>query len=133
MTADLDLPVEIVVVPTVRHEDGLAMSSRNTYLGPAERAAAPVLYRMLRLAEREVAAGERDAARLREKLLEVLAREPLAALDYLTIAHLLTLEPVEHIEDQVLVALAARIGRTRLIDNLLIPGTTAETTPSPAP
>jgi pantoate--beta-alanine ligase len=132
MTADLDLPVEIVVVPTVRHEDGLAMSSRNTYLGPAERVAAPVLFRALRVAEREVAGGERDAAKLREKLLDVLAREPLAVFDYLTIAHPLTLEPVDRIEGQVLVALAVWIGRTRLIDNLLIPSITAETTPSPA-
>jgi pantoate--beta-alanine ligase len=143
MTADLNLPVEVVVVPTVRHDDGLAMSSRNTYLGPAERAAAPALYRMLQLAEQEVAAGQRDAARLRQSLLDVLASEPLAELDYLAITHPLTLEPVDRIEGRVLVALAVRIGRTRLIDNLLIDnppadrmliqGATAETRPSSEP
>lgn len=128
MTADLNIPVDVVVMPTVRHPDGLAMSSRNTYLNTAERAAATVLFRALQAAQAAIDAGERDAAKLRDRLLAVLAGEPLAELDYLAIADPLTLEALRTIDGAALVALAVRIGRTRLIDNMLISHGDAETT-----
>lgn len=123
MVRDLNLPLEVVIVPTVRHADGLAMSSRNTYLNPAERAAATVLYRALETARRVIASGERDAAALRQQLLALIAAEPLAAVDYVAVSDPQTLAPLGGFRDgdTVLVALAVKVGRTRLIDNALIP------------
>ena len=120
MVRDLHFPLEIVPVPTVREPDGLAMSSRNAYLNPNERAAATVLYRALRLAEELVRSGERDPDRLRESVEDLLRSEPLAKIDYAAVVDPETLLEPERIADSVLVALAVRIGRTRLIDNILI-------------
>ena len=120
VTADLNLPVEVVVCPTVREPDGLAMSSRNVYLSPAERQAALVLSRALRAAEERYAAGERDAEALRSAMRAVLAAEPLAAPDYVSVADRETLQELEYLEGAALASLAVRIGKTRLIDNLIL-------------
>lgn len=120
MVRDLGFDIEMVTVPTVRHEDGLAMSSRNAYLDPAERRAAVVLYDSLQMARRRVLAGERDGAALDAAIRDRLAGEPRARVDYVAVADPETLEPVCRLEGTVLVALAAFVGRTRLIDNALI-------------
>ena len=121
MARDLAIPSEIVVAPTVREADGLAMSSRNSYLEPAQRAAAPVLYRALSRAAQLVAAGERDAARLRTIMQAELSGEPLAQVDYVSVAHPQTLAELDHVgPDGALLSLAVRIGRTRLIDNVVV-------------
>ena len=118
MAADLDLDVEIVTCPIVREPDGLALSSRNAYLDPEERKAALVLSTSLRWAERSVAAGERDAARLAAGIRAVLEAEPRARIDYVEAVDPETLEPVAEVRGEVLVALADFIGSTRLIDNV---------------
>jgi pantoate--beta-alanine ligase len=120
MAADLSFGLEIVVVPTVRHEDGLAMSSRNAYLGADERAAATVLFETLQLARELIASGERDGRRLRARLQENVEAQALARVDYVAVADPETLEPAAALSGTVLVALAVFIGRTRLIDNALI-------------
>jgi len=120
MVEDLNLPVKIVPLPLVRDHDGLALSSRNTYLSPEERRAALVLKKSLDLAEKLMVEGEREAGRIREKMIELISAEPLARIDYVEIVDLKTLERLETIGDQVLIALAVFIGRTRLIDNLRI-------------
>ena len=121
MAQDLDLPVEIVVAPTVREADGLALSSRNVYLSPAERAAAPVLHRALAEAEQMFKAGEREAAALRGAMRRVLATQPEVEVDYVSLAALATLEELEGaVGARALASLAARLGRTRLIDNLIL-------------
>jgi len=121
MVRDLNIPVEIVVCPTVREPDGLAMSSRNTYLSPEERRAATVLFRALQAARARYEAGERDAERLREAMREVIRAEPLARLDYVSVADPETLQELSRVEGRALLSLAVYIGRTRLIDNLLLP------------
>jgi pantoate--beta-alanine ligase len=118
MAADLDLDVEIVTCPLVREPDGLALSSRNAYLDPAERKAALVLSASLRWAEKAVEAGERDAGRLVAGVRRIIEAEPLARIDYLEVVHPETLEPVAEIKGEVLLALAAFFGATRLIDNV---------------
>lgn len=120
MAEDLNFDLEIVVAPIVREADGLAMSSRNTYLSPAERAQAVVLYKALQRASELVAKGERDAARLREELARVIQTAPDARIDYVAVVNAHTLEEVETLRGQVLVALAVWIGTTRLIDNVLL-------------
>ncbi|MCS7250970.1 MAG: pantoate--beta-alanine ligase [Anaerolineae bacterium] len=122
MVQDLNIPVEIVVCPTVREPDGLAMSSRNTYLNPAERRAATVLFRALQAAKTRYEHGERDAERLREAMREVIRAEPLARLDYVSVADPETLQELAQVEDRALLSLAVYIGEARLIDNLLLPG-----------
>jgi len=117
MATDLDLDVEIVTCPIVREPDGLALSSRNAYLGPAERRAARVLSTSLRWAEKAVGAGERDAARLVAGMRAILDAEPLARVDYVEAVDPETLEPVAELKGDILVALAVFIGSTRLIDN----------------
>jgi pantoate--beta-alanine ligase len=117
MTSDLDVPVEIIGLPIVRESDGLAMSSRNVYLAPEQRAAALVLSRSLRLAEGAYAVGERDAGVIRDRMRALIAGEPLASADYVSIADAGTLEEVERVDAPVLVSLAVRFGPTRLIDN----------------
>lgn len=121
MVRDLNIPVEIVVCPTVREPDGLAMSSRNTYLSPEERQAATVLFRALQAAKAHYEKGERDAERLREVMREVIRAEPLARLDYVSVAHPETLQELSHVEGPALLSLAVYIGKTRLIDNILLP------------
>ncbi|MDW8047058.1 MAG: pantoate--beta-alanine ligase [Chloroflexota bacterium] len=119
MVRDLDLPVEIVAGETVREPDGLAMSSRNVYLAPDERAIAPLLYRGLCAARDAFIAGERDAERLRAIVREVVGQEPRIALEYVSVADDETLEEIDgRVERPALLSLAARIGSTRLIDNV---------------
>jgi len=127
MVDDLKLNVEVVPCPTVRETGGLAMSSRNVYLSPDERRAALILFRALSLAERLCRAGERDANKLRDRLHLLMAREPLASVDYISVAHPETLQELETIEVPALVSLAIRIGDTRLIDNFVV----GEKRPSP--
>jgi pantoate--beta-alanine ligase len=116
--ADLDLAVQIVGCPTVREADGLAMSSRNSYLGAEERRAATVLHRALQAARARWAAGERDAERLRAVLREEIAGEPRARLDYAAVADPLTFQDLARVEGEALLLLAVFVGRTRLIDNM---------------
>jgi len=120
MARDLDMPLEVVVAPTVREADGLAMSSRNTYLSPEQRGTATVLFRALSEAERRFAAGERDGEALRRAMLAVLAQEPAAQVDYVSVADPDTLKELQRIERGALASMAVRIGATRLIDNLLL-------------
>lgn len=120
MAADLNTGVEVVVVPTVREADGLAMSSRNVYLNPQERQAATVLYRALSLACHLYEAGERDAEVLRERMRSLILQEPLARIDYVSVADAQTLEELERVEGPALVSLAVFIGHTRLIDNITL-------------
>jgi pantoate--beta-alanine ligase len=126
MARDLDLDTEVVVCPIVRETDGLAMSSRNAYLNPEERRAATVLFRALDRARGEIAAGERDALRLTTMLRQTIATEPLASLDYAEIVDADTFEPVTRLRRSSLALVAAFIGATRLIDNLLIEENSAE-------
>lgn len=122
MAADLALPTAVIVVPTVRAADGLALSSRNSYLTPEQRAAAPVLYRALSAARDRYAAGERDGEALRAAMRATLAAEPLAAVDYVSAADAATLREINGgAGGPVLLSLAVRIGRARLIDNLIVP------------
>jgi pantoate--beta-alanine ligase len=121
LVADLNFDLEVVVCPTVREPDGLAMSSRNAYLSPEERVRAAVLYRALQAAAAALAAGERDAEALRQVMGQVLAAEPLAQVDYVSIADPETLDELSgELRGPALASLAVRIGRARLIDNLLL-------------
>ena len=120
MARDMDLDLVVRAMPTVREKDGLAMSSRNAYLTPEERAAAPVLFRSLERARALYEEGEREAARIAEAVRETLRGEPLAAVEYADVVDPGELLPLERVEGEALVALAVRFGRTRLIDNLLI-------------
>ena len=117
MVRDLHLPVEIVGAPTLREADGLAMSSRNVFLGPEERRAAAVLHRALAAAAAAIAAGERRGDEVRRILREVLAAEPLARIDYAEVVDAVTFQPVPELTGPVVLPLAVRIGGTRLIDN----------------
>jgi pantoate--beta-alanine ligase len=120
MVRDLNFPVEIVACPIVREPDGLALSSRNAYLNREERSRALVLQRALQKARQQFDAGERIAAKLISAAKEVIAGEPKVALDYFEIVDPDTLDPVERISQKTLIAAAAYIGTTRLIDNLVL-------------
>jgi len=120
MVRDLNFPVEIVVCPTVREPDGLALSSRNVYLNSEERRSAAVLFRALSTAKSRYDGGERSAEVLREVVRSVLRSEPLVSEQYVSAADPETLSELERIENGVLLSLAVRIGKTRLIDNFLI-------------
>lgn len=120
MTADLNLDTEIVVCPIVRESDGLAMSSRNAYLNAEERRAATALSRALRAVAGEIERGERDTLRLTGTIREVLAKEPLARVDYAEIVDKATLERVVLLRGECYALLAVHVGKTRLLDNLLI-------------
>lgn len=121
MVQDLNIPAQIVVCPTVREPDGLAMSSRNAYLSPAERRAAPVLYRALTEAQRRYEAGVRAGEILRETMRAVLAAEPLARTEYVSAADPFTLRELDRIGEQgAILSLAVRIGPARLIDNIVL-------------
>jgi len=120
MARDLNMDIEIIACPIVREADGLAMSSRNVYLSPDERRQALCLHRALCKIESLASAGERDAQRLREAGLVVIAEEPAVRLDYLEIVDAETLDPVRDIKDGALVAVACFVGSTRLIDNILL-------------
>jgi pantoate--beta-alanine ligase len=118
MVADLNMGIEIVVVPTVRESDGLAMSSRNIYLGPGERQAATILFKALTLARQLWRGGEKNAEKIRRQMTSLIQKEPLAQIDYISIADAETLEELNLIDRPALASLAVRIGRTRLIDNM---------------
>jgi pantoate--beta-alanine ligase len=120
MVADLNMNLEIVVVPTVREPDGLAMSSRNTYLKPDERKAAVVLYQALNLAQQMWSQGEKDAEKIRRAMIDHIKRQPLAVIDYVSIADAETLEELKEIKPPALVSLAVKIGRPRLLDNITL-------------
>ena len=120
MVRDLNMPIAIIVGPTIREPDGLALSSRNTYLNPQERQAATVLYRALKAAKEAFERGERDAETLRRIMREVLEQEPLARVQYVSCAHPDTLEELEGPVEAALLSMAVFIGKTRLIDNVLI-------------
>ncbi len=119
MVDDLDFGIEIVGCPIIREEDGLAKSSRNTYLNKEEREAALVLNQSLTEGKALMDAGETDAGKIRQAIVEKLESEPLAKIDYVEVVDWNTLEPVENAEGPVLVAIAAYIGKTRLIDNFI--------------
>jgi pantoate--beta-alanine ligase len=118
VVADLNMGTEVVVVPTVRESDGLAMSSRNIYLSPEERQAATILFKALRLARQLGEGGERDAEKIRQQMTSLIRKEPLVQIDYVSIADAETLEELSSIDGPALASLAVRIGKTRLIDNM---------------
>ncbi|MDI6873105.1 pantoate--beta-alanine ligase [Candidatus Solincola sp.] len=120
MVEDLNFDIQIVVCPTVREDDGLAMSSRNVYLRPEERRAATALYRSLRRAEDMVREGEREARKVLSAVREILESEPLVEPEYVEAVDWEGLRPVERLQGKVLIALAARVGKARLIDNVLL-------------
>lgn len=120
MVRDLDMPIELAVVPTVREPDGLALSSRNVFLSPPERAAALVLSRALRAAADAFRGGERDGAVLRERVAAALGAEPAVKPDYIAVVDAERFEPVSAADAATIVALAARVGGTRLIDNVIL-------------
>jgi len=120
MVEDLDLDVRIEVLPIVRDEDGLALSSRNEYLNSRERKAALALHKSLQEANKMIEEGERRAALIIKKLDEVVKKEPSVKIDYIEMVDLDELKPVEMIKDEALLALAVFVGRTRLIDNVII-------------
>lgn len=117
MARDLAIPTEVIACPTVREPDGLALSSRNVHLSPDERAAAPVLRRALLAARARWADGERSAEALRDATWEVLTAEPLANVEYVSLADGATLDELETVDGPALLSLAVRFGATRLIDN----------------
>jgi pantoate--beta-alanine ligase len=119
MVRDLHMSVEVVGMPTVREADGLAMSSRNTYLLPEERKAALSLYRSLQKAKELLQQGEQKADRILHQMKGILQSEPLVRIDYIQICDAYTLQDVDRVEGDVVVALAAYLGKTRLIDNLV--------------
>ena len=120
MVADLNIPVEIAAVPTVREPDGLAISSRNQHLNSAERKAAPVLYRALEEAVKRTRSGERDASKVREAAIAILESEPLVRIEYLEIVDPTEIQPLSTISGPVRIAAAVWIGGTRLIDNVAL-------------
>jgi pantoate--beta-alanine ligase len=117
---DLDLPVQVVGCATVREADGLAMSSRNSYLDEGQRRAAPVLHRALTAARDAVRGGQRDASALRKLMQDVIEKEPLARIDYVAVADPDTFRELSTVDGPALALLAVRVGRARLIDNLLL-------------
>jgi pantoate--beta-alanine ligase len=120
MVRDLNLDVEIVVCPIIREADGLAMSSRNAYLAVEQRTAATVLYRALEATQAKISAGVSDALQLQAAMRTVLTTEPLAKVDYAELVDAETFEPVVTVNKRSYALLAVYIGKTRLIDNLLI-------------
>jgi pantoate--beta-alanine ligase len=118
MVADLDMNLEVVIVPTIRESDGLAMSSRNIYLNPRERQAATILFKALTLAQQLKRGGEKDAEKVRRQMAALIQKEPLARVDYVSIADAGTLEELNLLDRPAVASLAVRIGRTRLIDNI---------------
>ncbi len=120
LVRDLNLPVELVICPTVREPDGLAMSSRNVYLTPEERAAAPVLYRALKVAQDAWSMGQTSADKLRFAMMGVIASHQLATLDYVSIAHPETLKELDVAEEGALVSGAIMFSKARIVDNVIL-------------
>lgn len=122
MTEDLDMGIEIVGCPIVREADGLAKSSRNTYLSPDEREAALVLSRAVRLGEKMVKEGERSADVIVRAMKEKIEAEPMATIDYVEAVDFATITPTKRVEGETLFAMAVKIGKVRLIDNFFVSG-----------
>jgi pantoate--beta-alanine ligase len=120
MAADLNMNLEVVVSPTVRERDGLAMSSRNVYLNPQERRTAAVLFKALTMARKLREKGESDAETLRQQMIALISREPLAKIEYISVADTDTLEELSTMDRPALASMAVRIGKTRLIDNMIL-------------
>lgn len=120
MARDLNFDLEVVGLPLIRGADGLAMSSRNVYLSPEERKSALALSKSLKIGQNLYNSGERNPKKLRERLLELLKKELLIELEYLVVVDGETLEELEEIKDGAVIALAAKVGRTRLIDNMIL-------------
>ena len=120
MVADLNMNLEVITCPTVREPDGLAMSSRNTCLNLEERQAAVVLDQALNLAQQLWSQGEKDTGIIRQKMIELIQRQPLAGIDYISIANNATLEELEEVKPPALVSLAVKFGKLRLIDNIIL-------------
>ena len=120
MVADLNMNLEVIVAPTVRENDGLAMSSRNVYLNPQERQAATVLFKALTLARNLREKGEENADTMRQEMTSIINKEPLAKIEYVSIADAQTLEELTKIDRPALASLAVKIGKTRLIDNMVL-------------
>jgi len=120
MTRDLNFPIEVIVCPTVRETDGLAMSSRNSYLSPEERQAATILFRALTAAKAAYERGERDAESLRQVMAATLASEPRAQMQYVSVADYDTLEELQTVTGRTLLSMAVYLGKTRLIDNFVL-------------
>lgn len=120
MAVDLNMNLEVITLPTMREQDGLAMSSRNTYLNPEELQAAVVLYWSLLLAKELYSKGERNAEKIRQQMTGLIRREPLADIDYISIANARTLEELKTVTPPALISMAVKIGKTRLIDNVML-------------
>lgn len=117
---DLNLSTEVVMRPTVREPDGMALSSRNRFLSPAERQAATVLYQALTVGKEKIRAGERSVKKIEAAMTKLIWAEPLALLDYAAVVHPATLEEVREARGRVVLLLAVLVGKTRLIDNLMV-------------
>ena len=120
MVADLRMPLEIVICPTIRESDGLALSSRNKYLAEQQRKEAALIYESLRKCRNMIESGILESNPIIAKMREVLARSSLIEIEYVNIVNAETLQAIDKIAGKVLIAVAARIGSTRLIDNILI-------------
>jgi len=120
MVAELNMNLEIITLPTVREPDGLAMSSRNAYLNGEQRQAAAVLYQALCLAQELYAGGERNAERIRQEMTALIKKQPLASIDYVSVADTETLDELDTVKPPALVSMAVRIGKVRLIDNVVV-------------
>ena len=120
MVAELNMNLEIITLPTVREPDGLAMSSRNAYLNGEQRQAAAVLYQALCLAQKLYASGERNAERIRQEMTALIKKQPLANIDYVSVADAKTLDELDMVNSPALVSMAVRIGKVRLIDNVVV-------------
>jgi pantoate--beta-alanine ligase len=120
MVFELNLDVEVIILPTVREADGLAMSSRNSYLGPEDRRKAACLYRALTAGEELIKNGVREPEKVKQKMRAVLVQEKGVEVDYAEVSDPDTLAPLERVEGRIVLLVAARVGSTRLIDNLLV-------------
>jgi len=120
MVTDLNMNLEVIAVPTVREPDGLAMSSRNVYLNPREKEAALILAKSLSLARKLWGKGERNADVIRREMISLIETEHLSAIDYVSVADTETLEELAKIDRPAVISMAVRIGKTRLIDNILL-------------
>jgi len=118
MVDDLNMNVKVIAYPTVREDDGLAMSSRNKYLNPVQRKSALALSRSLKRAQELVRSGEKDAAKIRAAVVDMISSTPECTIDYVEIVDPDNLTCVEHIKDRAVMALAVKVGATRLIDNM---------------
>ena len=120
MVKDLNINIEIIICPTIRESDGLAMSSRNTYLSAKERKTAPVLFKTLQMAHHMIELGEKDPKVILNEMKKRISKHHLISIDYISIVNPETIEPVNEISGKVLIALAIKLGKTRLIDNIAI-------------